>query len=54
VDPPDVSAIQNALSGSFRFNLLLLLPLAVILWFAVKKLPSLPGSRIKWQPGLLI
>jgi NhaC family Na+:H+ antiporter len=43
VEPPDVSAIQDALSGSFRFHLLLLLPLAVILWFAVKKLPSLPG-----------
>ncbi|MFC1575680.1 Na+/H+ antiporter NhaC family protein, partial [Gemmatimonadota bacterium] len=43
VQPPDVSAIQDALSGSFRFNLLLLLPLAIILWFALKKLPSLPG-----------
>lgn len=43
VEPPDVSGIQNALAGSFRFNLLLLLPLGIILWFAMRKLPSLPG-----------
>ena len=43
VEPPDVSGIQNALSGSFRFSVVLLLPLAIILVFALKKLPSLPG-----------
>ena len=43
VEPPDVSGIQNALSGSFRFNILLVLPLVIILFFAIKKLPSLPG-----------
>jgi len=41
--PPDISSIQNALSASFHFNLLLLLPLAVILWFALTRKPSLPG-----------
>jgi NhaC family Na+:H+ antiporter len=41
--PPDISAIQNALTGSFHFNPLLLLPLAVILWFALTRKPSLPG-----------
>jgi len=43
VEPPDISSIQDALAGSFRFNLLLLLPLAVILWFALTRKPSLPG-----------
>ncbi len=43
VEPPDISSIQGALAGSFRFSLLLLLPLAVILWFALTRKPSLPG-----------
>jgi len=43
VEPPDISGIQNALAASFRFNIVLLLPLAIILWFAIRKLPSLPG-----------
>ncbi len=42
-EPPDISSIQNALAASFHFNLLLLLPLAVILWFALTRKPSLPG-----------
>lgn len=40
---PDVSMLQDALHGSFRFSVLLLLPLAVVLYFAFRKLPTLPG-----------
>ncbi len=43
---PEVGPIQDALKGSFRFHLALLLPLAVILWFAFRKLPILPGMLL--------
>ncbi|MFC2088044.1 Na+/H+ antiporter NhaC [Calditrichota bacterium] len=38
--------IFGALSNSFDFNLWLLLPLIVILFFAIKKLPTIPGMLI--------
>ena len=40
---PDIGPLQSGLQEAFRFNILLLLPLVVILWFAAKKLPTLPG-----------
>ncbi|MFO7769457.1 MAG: Na+/H+ antiporter NhaC [bacterium] len=43
---PDVSSLQGALRDSFRFSLLLLLPLAVVLYFAFRKLPTVPGMLL--------
>ncbi|MFC1628589.1 Na+/H+ antiporter NhaC [Gemmatimonadota bacterium] len=40
---PDIGPLQDGLQAAFRFNILLLLPLVIILWFAAKKLPTLPG-----------
>ncbi len=40
---PDVSGLQEGLRSAFHFDVLLLLPLAVILWFAFAKRPTLPG-----------
>lgn len=39
----DVSTLEQGLRQAFRFNLILLIPLAVILWFAIRKRPTLPG-----------
>ena len=39
----DVSALQNALQTAFRFNILLLLPPLVMLVFAIRKAPIIPG-----------
>lgn len=39
----DVGTLQEGLRSSFRFSAVLLLPLAVILWFAIRKRPTLPG-----------
>lgn len=41
--PPDVAYLQETLRASFDFHVLLLLPLAVILWFALRKRPTIPG-----------
>lgn len=43
---PDIGAIENGLRDNFNFNLLLLLPLLVILWFAIRKRPTLPGMLL--------
>jgi len=40
---PDIGPLQSGLREAFSFNILLLLPLVVILWFAARKLPTLPG-----------
>jgi NhaC family Na+:H+ antiporter len=40
---PDIAGVQGALSGSFRFHWGLLLPLGLILWFAITRRPTLPG-----------
>lgn len=39
----NVSTLEQGLQQAFRFNLVLLTPLAIILWFAVRKRPTLPG-----------
>ncbi|HKJ93317.1 MAG TPA: Na+/H+ antiporter NhaC family protein, partial [Longimicrobiales bacterium] len=39
----DVSALQGALHAAYRFNVLLLLPPAIILGFAARKAPIIPG-----------
>lgn len=46
VAPPDVSALQEALSAGFDLSLMLLLPLGVILWFAFTERPTLPGMLL--------
>lgn len=35
--------IMSTLKANFHFNILLLLPLVVVLYFAVRKLPTIPG-----------
>ncbi|MFP4547771.1 MAG: Na+/H+ antiporter NhaC [Fidelibacterota bacterium] len=39
----DINLLLNGLTNNFNFNILLLLPPAVILFFAIKKLPTIPG-----------
>jgi len=41
-----MQAILGALENSFEFNLWLLLPPVVIIYFAVRKLPTIPGMLI--------
>jgi len=40
---PDVEPLRRALDGSFGLNPVLLLPAAVVLWFAYTRRPTLPG-----------
>lgn len=44
--PPDVAGIQAALEGSFVLSPVVLLPVAVILWFALTRRPTLPGMLL--------
>ncbi len=43
VGQENIMPLLNAIQGNFRFNILLLLPPVIILFFAVKKLPTIPG-----------
>ncbi len=42
----DVSALQTAIRGAFTFNLWLLIPPVVMLGFAVRKAPIIPGMLL--------
>lgn len=46
VPAADVDTLQSVLRGAFRFNLLLLVPPLVMLGFAVRGMPILPGMLL--------
>jgi len=39
----NLNRITNAIQANFRFDILLLLPPLIVLFFAIKKLPTIPG-----------
>ncbi|HUU06551.1 MAG TPA: Na+/H+ antiporter NhaC, partial [Patescibacteria group bacterium] len=46
VSAPQIAAITNGLRGHFTFHIVLLLPLAIVFWFAVAKKPVIPGMML--------
>jgi NhaC family Na+:H+ antiporter len=46
VSAPQIAAITNGLRGHFTFHIVLLLPLAIVFWFAVAKRPVIPGMML--------
>jgi NhaC family Na+:H+ antiporter len=46
LQPEQLNAILDVLHERFAFNLLLLLPPAIILFFAIRKLPVIPGMLL--------
>lgn len=52
--PPDVAYLQETLRASFDFHVVLLAPLAVILWFALRKRPTIPGILLASALALVL
>ncbi|MCJ7523750.1 MAG: Na+/H+ antiporter NhaC [Candidatus Aminicenantes bacterium] len=46
ISSPQIGMIRAGLSGHFTFHIVLLLPLAIVFWFAVAKKPVIPGMML--------
>jgi NhaC family Na+:H+ antiporter len=52
--PPDITAIQGALSGAFAFHVVLLAPPLVILWSSMTRRPALPGILLSSAVAIVL